>query len=250
MNAPNKDFLRNWATTTWSKILLGRGEGDEAAQARHQLLIRYHEVVYQYFERKLGPKRVDVAHELYSNFALRLLESDSLIKGANPERGRFRNYLMTALRNMINDYFRKLAGQPAPLPDNFAEAGPAEEKEDPDFQPLFAQELLNQAWKALEEACRDGQLHYTVLRFHSDHPEMQGPRVAEELSRKLGMVLSHDNVRQTLKRGRDLFARLLLQEVERSLGRPTPDELEQELVDLNLLSYCKRALEQRGDAGK
>ncbi len=246
MSAPQKDFLRSWATTTWSRILLGRGDGDQAAEARHQLLIRYHEVVYQYFERKLGRDRVNEAAELYSNFALKLLESDRLIKGANPEKGRFRNYLMTSLRNMVNDHYREEARRRhAPLPEHLADGGPAQEKDDSDFPPLFAQELLNQTWKALQDSCGEGQLHYTVLRFQSDHPEMQGPQIAEELSRRLGVTLTHDGVRQTLKRARDRFAGLLLEEVERSLNGPGLDELEQELIELNLLPYCKRALEKR-----
>jgi hypothetical protein len=38
---------------------------------------------------------------------------------------------------------------------------------------------------------------------------------------------------------------LLLAEVERSLGAPTLDELEEELVDLRLLELCKKALRER-----
>ena len=42
---------------------------------------------------------------------------------------------------------------------------------------------------------------------------------------------------------RDKFADLLLDEVVNSLDRPTPDHLEEELIDLGLLEYCRPALE-------
>ena len=39
---------------------------------------------------------------------------------------------------------------------------------------------------------------------------------------------------------------LLLDEVTHSLERPAAEELEQELVELGLLDYCRPALERRG----
>jgi hypothetical protein len=48
-----------------------------------------------------------------------------------------------------------------------------------------------------------------------------------------------------LHRARGKFADLLLEEVARSLGRPTEAELVQELRDLQLLKLCDTALERR-----
>ena len=114
------------------------------------------------------------------------------------------------------------------------------------FSPLWSQELLNQAWKALEEHDRrSGQIHYAVLRYQSDHPEQRAPQIAQQLGPKLGREMTPESVRQTLHRAREKYAELLLEEVERSLGTPSVEELEAELIDLQLLSFCQKALDKR-----
>jgi RNA polymerase sigma-70 factor (ECF subfamily) len=223
-------------------ILLGRGQDDAAARARSELLLRYHEVVYHYFVKKLRDPHK--AGELYSNFALKLLESDKLIKNADPKVGRFRHYLMRTVHNMYVDSVRAGAkGNPQPLtvdPPQPETAG------DEAFPPLWRQELLNQAWKALSDHDRQtGQIHYAVLRFQSDHPELRAPQIAEQLGPQLKREMTPEAVRQWLHRAREKFADLLLEEVERSLEKPSLDQLEEELIDLQLLSFCQKALAKR-----
>jgi RNA polymerase sigma-70 factor (ECF subfamily) len=244
MNPQNKDLLLTWIPTLWSKVLEGRGGGDGAARARNDLLVRYHEAVYHYFRLKL--KDENAARELYSNFALRLIESDRLLRHADPARGRFRNYLKTALHHMVIDHYRRQAREKKilPLPDDVPER-------DSDFQPVWRQELLNQAWKALEEGDRaSGQYLYPLLRYQADHPGAHAPEVAGWLSEHLGRPCTPEAVRQNLHRAREKFSRLLLEEVERSLGNPTLDEVEQELGELELLTFCRRALARRRESVK
>jgi RNA polymerase sigma-70 factor (ECF subfamily) len=242
-----KGLLLTWIPTTWSKILEGRGAGDRASRARNDLLVRYHEAVYHYFRLKIRDEHA--AQELYSNFALRLIESDRLIRNADPARGRFRDYLKTALHHMVVDHYRRQGRQKKPQRLEGDVPGP-EPKQD-DFDPVWRQELLNQAWKALGEADRDsGQLHSPVLRYQSDHPDARAPAVAEWLAARCGRPFTPEAIRATLHRAREKFARLLVEEVEHSLGQPTLDELERELVDLHLLPYCQRALGKRREAAK
>ena len=54
-------------------------------------------------------------------------------------------------------------------------------------------------------------------------------------------------IRKTLQRAREHFAESLIAEVARSLGTPTDDELEEELIAVGLLTYCRSALQQRRD---
>ena len=86
---------------------------------------------------------------------------------------------------------------------------------------------------------------YTVLRFRGDHPDLRSPEMAEQLAAQLGKAMTAVALRQTLHRAREKFATLLLEEVVQSLDNPTPEQLEQELIDLGLLEYCRAALEQR-----
>ena len=248
MHTNDSKLLHSWAKTAWSKILLGRGQDDEAAQARSELLVRYHEVVYHYFVKKL--RDPNKAGELYSNFALKLLESDKLLKSADPSRGRFRNYLMRSLHHMVIDHYRAEASKKGNLkPLDIDPAQPDAAAGDDAFSPLWRQELLNQAWKALEDHDQHSkQIHYAVLRHQSDHPEQRAPQIAEQLGPKLKHELTPESVRKTLQRAREKFADLLLEEVERSLGTPTVEELEGELIDLQLLSYCQKALDKRRKA--
>lgn len=248
MEVMDNKALQSWVTTAWTNIFGGRGKGNAALQARGDMLVRYHEAVYHYFLKKIGNQHA--AEELYSNFALRLMETDALIKGADPKRGRFRNYLKTALHHMVMDYYRtrsRKKEQPLAIDVAAHEAVAAESGDaDADFSPIWQQELLNQAWKALEDIeKKTGQMHYTVLRFQSDHPDLKAPQIAEQLAAKLGKAFTPESIRQTIHRGREKFAKLLIEEVERSLENPTPDELEAELIDLQLLPYCKKALEER-----
>jgi DNA-directed RNA polymerase specialized sigma24 family protein len=253
MNANDKELLHSWVVTTWSGVFKGRGEGDTAKRARNELLVRYHEAVYHYFLAKI--RDPNAARELYSNFAVKLIENDRILTNVDPARGRFRHYLKAALHHMVIDYYRNRAREPLRRinfdPAEHDVIDPNEGEGDRDFSPIWRQELLNQAWKALQTLeQRSGQPHYTVLRCQSDNPDLKGPQLAERLSAKLGKPFSHDGVRAALHRARAKFAALLLEEVERTMDSPTLDKLEEELIDQQLLPYCKKALEERRAAGK
>jgi hypothetical protein len=107
-------------------------------------------------------------------------------------------------------------------------------------------ELLARTWRALAEADeKNGHSFYAVLRFRADHPGLRSHEIADQLGRELGKPLTAANVRKTLERARDRFADLLLDEVAHSLADPTPEQLEEELIDLHLLDHCRSALERR-----
>ena len=54
-------------------------------------------------------------------------------------------------------------------------------------------------------------------------------------------------VRQMLHRARERFADLLVEEVAQTLGDPTDERLEEELIDLELYEYCRVALRRRDE---
>ena len=197
--------------------------------------------------------------DLTQEFASRFLRGD--FNKANPERGRFRDFLKVSLRNLVMDHFRKqkFAREKGPrhLPDESSIPGaPADQgADDQAFVSSFREEVLARTWEALAEIQRSGrQPYHTVLRFKIQHPEMPGPEMAESLSRDLGKPITDQAMHQTLHRARTQFADLLLDEVGRTLGKPDLEALTQELVELRLLDYCKSALDRRarqlqGDQG-
>jgi hypothetical protein len=117
------------------------------------------------------------------------------------------------------------------------------------FLQSWRDELMARAWSALAEVEKaGGPPLYTVLRFRSDHPDMRSPEMAEQLSAQLGKPVTAVGLRQTLHRAREKFAQLLIDEVIHSLHQPTPAQLEEELIDLELFEYCRPALQKRDAA--
>jgi hypothetical protein len=92
----------------------------------------------------------------------------------------------------------------------------------------------------------DGQPYHTVLRLRVEHPEMHSPEMAERISTVLGRPVSAGGLRMALQRSRDRFVEILLGEVAGSLRAARADQLEQELIDLNLLEYCRPAMKRLG----
>jgi RNA polymerase sigma-70 factor (ECF subfamily) len=111
---------------------------------------------------------------------------------------------------------------------------------------LWRDELLAKTWEELHGVEKQtGQPLYTLLLLRAEHPRLTSDRMAQELGGSLGRPLTAAGVRQTLHRAREKFADLLVAEVGRSLQTSAPDQLEQELIDLGLLDYCRMAVGRR-----
>jgi hypothetical protein len=70
--------------------------------------------------------------------------------------------------------------------------------------------------------------------------------MAERLTGQLGRPMTAENVRKAIQRAHGKFADLLLALVAESLDDATPATLEEELRALDLLKYCRSALDRRG----
>src|SRR5437588_588889 len=188
----------------------------------------------------------DAADEVFQEFALRLLHGN--LHGAKPSHGRFRNFVKGTLFHLTADYHKQRRKWPAALPDDGASLATVaiDMESDRLFVESWCDELLARAWAALAQIeAATGQPFYAVLRFRADHPEMRSPEMAECLTFQLGRRFTGVAVRQTLHRARERFAEFLLNEVTHCLEKPTTEQLEQELVELGLLDYCRPALERR-----
>jgi RNA polymerase sigma-70 factor (ECF subfamily) len=92
---------------------------------------------------------------------------------------------------------------------------------------------------------RTGKPHHTVLRYRVAHPELHSPELAAGLSDKLGKPVNAGAARVLLHRARDEFAEVLLDDVIQSLAEESLDDAEEELIELDLLEYCRPALDRR-----
>ncbi len=213
--------------------------------AQERLLQRYGNAVRRYLLGALHDE--NAADDLFQDFCLRFVRGD--FHNASPERGRFRQFLKTVLYHLVVDYQRRRRKTPQALATDVADPDDPTEKEsesDRKFMNTWREELLNRTWWALEQSQPQvGLPYYELLRYRADHPSVPSGEIAKEFSRRLGKPISADNVRQTLKRARERFADLLVNEVDHSLVNPVPDTLTEELEELGLLSYCADALERR-----
>jgi RNA polymerase sigma-70 factor (ECF subfamily) len=216
------------------------------ASARRELLERYCGAIYRYAAAAL--RDPDAAEEVLQEFAYCFVRGD--FRGANPTRGRFRDLVKTVLFHLIVNHQRQQRKsarlQPLTggldLPDPHAPPDAA----DREFLKLWREELLDRAWSALAEYDRyGGHSWYTVLRHHAEQPDLPSEQLAKLLSDETGRTLTATSVRQTLHRARDKFANLLIDEIVRSTETAQRDAIEQELIDLNLLMYCKSAMAKR-----
>jgi hypothetical protein len=96
---------------------------------------------------------------------LQLLHGD--LRGANPSRGRFRNFVKGTLFHLVADYRKQRRRWPVPLPADDATLAVNQEKTDSDrqFVESWCDELLARAWAALAGIeTKTGQPFYAVLR--------------------------------------------------------------------------------------
>ncbi|MFO0925511.1 MAG: sigma-70 family RNA polymerase sigma factor [Gemmataceae bacterium] len=241
---PNPRNIRD-IETIWPLLQQAHAGGAAEINAAQQAVLqRYRPAVYRYLLACLG--NPNDADEVCQEFAFRFVRGD--FRRADPEKGRFRDLLKSALYHLIIDFHKKKQRQgmaqlspDAPEP---ADSEPSTYDSDRQFLASWRADLLNKAWEALaDEEQRTGRPMHTVLQFRASHPEQRSAEMARHLTTQLGKEISDDWVRKWLKLARDRFAENLLLEVRASLEKPTPDDVLQELVDLKLLEYCKDALE-------
>jgi RNA polymerase sigma-70 factor (ECF subfamily) len=243
---PSADRLSR-IKTLWT-LQMAAGQGDNPRGTAAAILLRYYGAVYRYLLGML--KDADVAEELTQDFAVRFLRGD--FQGADRQRGRFRDLLKTALRHQVIDHWRRQARDrkqgPLALPEEncLPTSAPEEAVADAIFLQGWREELLARAWEALfQYEAETGAPYATVLKFRVEQPHMALADMARQLQQRLGKPLNEGSLRTTLHRARQRFADLLLEEIQHSLQTSDPQQLEQELIGLGLLAYCRSALQRR-----
>jgi RNA polymerase sigma-70 factor (ECF subfamily) len=229
-------------STVWTMVFRAHaGAADAATGALWQLVQRYHGAAYRYL---LGAIRdADGAGELAQEFALRLVRGD--FGRADPGKGRFRDYLKTALIHLVTDYYRARQAEPRQLPaTGLGPVAPEAESLDSEgeFLASWRAELLERTWQALAALNAD---YRAVLLYRIENPDLPSAEMAERLSAQLGKPVTAAWVRKAQQRAHAKFADLLIDEVAASLATATAAEVEAELRELDLFRYCRSALERR-----
>lgn len=235
-------------TTRWSVIFeacRGPERSDRAAQA--EVLNRYCGAIYRYVLRVLGD--ADLADEACQEFAYRFVRGD--FRHADPAKGRFRDYVKKSVIHLLGEFQRarkarsRLTPLEAELVHELAAPTPIDVHEG-EFLTLWRKELINRAWDEMElQQAANGPPYHAVLRWKSEQPNLSAADLAERLREWKQCDYTAAAVRQVLHRAREIFASVLLTEVSRSVLSNDRAILADELAELDLLTYCRQALERR-----
>lgn len=224
--------------TQWSLLRLAHEPISVAnGHARQRILLKYNRAIRSY----VGALLQDEADsdEVAQDVLVKLLQGN--FAGADPGKGRFRDFLKVAVKNMVRSHWAKKQRRSESSLDvklvNQIAAEETEESQDTTWQTT----LLDLALKGLEkfEATHPGCLYHTVLKLRKEFPDANSQELAEKVSRAAGKTCSSETLRQQLRRARLRFAQFLVEEVAASLHVPTPDAVEQELIDLGLMEFVR-----------
>lgn len=224
--------------TRWSLIVRARGEGALARAAMEALCRAYWFPLYA-FARRNGSSRHD-AEDLTQAFFTHVLASDFIAR-AEPEKGRFRSFLLASLRNFMAKEHARVSSQKrgggirtVDFDENAAEerlglvAGRAERTPSEHFERDWALALLEQALDRLEAEQRAmgraelfGRLR-PLLRAGPERGDY------ETLADELGIAKGTLTV--TVHRLQQRYRELVRAEILQTLA--SPDDLDDELRHL------------------
>ncbi len=219
----------------------GASEDPSCREALEILCQRYWQPVYSYIRHRGYDK--DDTEDLTQSFFARLLEKKSL-KAADPDRGRFRSFLLASVRNFLADAWdkeraQKRGGGRHSIPMDFSETENLErepaEKRTPEaaFERQWASSVLAQVFSRLrQEAIKEGAMERFERLEGFLTGELEGTRqsqIAEELG------ISAKALRVTLHRLRKRFGKLLREQVAHTVSDPeqVDDEIRYLLNALN-----------------
>ncbi|PTX92965.1 RNA polymerase subunit sigma-24 [Spartobacteria bacterium LR76] len=239
MSAPKtSDEHGCFATTRWSLVVkASNGDATEAHHALSHLCQIYWYPLYS-FVRRSGHSPDD-AQDLTQEFFLRLLEGE-WVASADRERGRFRTFLLTAMKRFLaNEWHRahaqKRGGQHqiVSLDEESAESRFSREPAhtaSPDalYERNWALALLENVLRRLEDdLAREGKTAWAdILRplLTSGRGEIDYAAAASQLG------ISEGAARVAVHRLRQRYRQLIRSEVAETVG--TEDEVDEELRHL------------------
>jgi RNA polymerase sigma factor (sigma-70 family) len=221
-----------------SLVQAAHQESALAGAARNALVLRYRKAIRAYLGRLL-PNDAD-AEEVAQDLMVKLLTGE--FARAVPERGRFRDYLKTAVRNSALNRLRQRTSARRAALDPACLEGPAALEEA--WLADWRRTLLDGARQSLHsyQAQRPGNVYATLLDRLGTFPDDDSAQLAHRLELATGQPYRADAVRQLLSRARRKLAWFLLEEVRHTLAAPSPVQLEEELTELGLLSFIQAFL--------
>ena len=229
---------RRFATTRWSQVLAaGHADTSGSREALSRLCESYWYPLYVYVRR--WGYDADQAQDLTQEFFSRLLEKHYL-RAADPSRGRFRSFLLAALKHFLaNERDRagaiKRGGRVTVVPLEIENAEGRYSLEPPDdetpetiYQRRWALTLLERTLARLSREFERSGKRALFIRLEGYLTGEQDTLPYAELASELGM--SEGAVKVMIHRLRRRFGALLREEVGDTVS--TPAEVDDEIREL------------------
>jgi RNA polymerase sigma-70 factor (ECF subfamily) len=233
---PSSGTPSAFVTTQWTRVLEARGDSPDAKAALSDLCAAYYAPVFAFIRRNARDE--ETARDLTQEFFSRLLTRPS-IERVDPRRGRFRSFLLGAVKHFLadmSDYASRLkrgAGQsPEPLElGTDTSTSPALQIPDPaapsperEFDRKWALTLLAHALSAVAEehkAAGKSELFETLKPWLTGEAETisQG-----EAAARLG--LNEGAVKVAIHRLRRRFREAIKHQIGQTLDNPAQVEEE------------------------
>ena len=227
-STPERSAPAAFVTTQWTQVLEARGNSPEAKAALSDLCAAYYAPVFAFIRRSAPDE--DSARDLTQEFFARLLARHG-IDGVDPARGRFRSFLLGAVKHFLANThhqahrLKRGGGQPMESTDPGTDTSPGLQLPDPnapspdrEFDRKWALTLLARALATLAE---DHKANGKAAQFEALKPWLTGD--AEDISqadaaRQLG--LNESAVKVAIHRLRRRFREVIKHEIGQTLSDP------------------------------
>lgn len=225
------DSTMAFPTTRWTLIRqAASAPTPQSSAALEELCRNYADVVLAFIRRRVVSR--ETAEDLAQEFFTRLVRGE-LLSRADPGKGRFRSFLLNAVRDFLNDmqdreHALKRGGTVRHF--SFSSEGTNEPMTeltaDQEFDVRWARSVLQRSLDRLEQEYADGRRNlFEALKNKLDGTHEESGR---ELARQLNM--SETAVRVALHRMRQRLGQLIREEVAETV--PSGSEVDDEILNL------------------
>ena len=227
----------HFATTHWTCVLLAQGESAEARAALNELCTAYYAPVQAFLRHSV--RRGESAEDLTQEFFSRVLTGRAFDQ-ADPQRGRFRSYLLGAVKHFLLDmrdrqHAAKRGGDATHVTfDLGTDTSPGIDVPDPHavspeaaFEKQWALTLIDRALHQLqtEMTLTDKAAQFEILK-----PWLTGNIESSQSSAATSLGLNENAIKVAIHRLRRRFRDLVKTEIAHTVIDPT--EQATELADL------------------
>ena len=219
--------------TNWSLIREACRETTlHAAPARAALVVRYLPAISSYVAAIV--RDAELGQDLTQDICARLMNGD--FSKVDETRGRFRDYLKTAVRNVAKNHWRS---EKVRSTQQLPEALESDSTDEDHWVTAWRSTVLEMTWRAMDAWQRKTPraVGATLLKIRAEHPDAPIDEITGRLNDAMQLSLAVGAVRTQLHRARTRFAQLLVAEVTRTLRESTPEQVQEELAALGLLPY-------------